>query len=115
MEEVTRKQAVQVVLDLCGGKNIEDVSQIIQEAKLNEAPQIIIQQLQQYLDSMIINELEYDKRITDAVKKDIIKESTKMEWFNKFGKSRLNVGLGFWKNYCRTSWFYRLLERIGLR
>jgi len=28
---------------------------------------------------------------------------------------KAEVILNAWKNYCRTSWIYRLLERLGLR
>ena len=75
-------------VDLCVDKTSAEIMAIICEAKINGAPPTLIQHLQQILDLSS-------------------KESHALE-------TRETV-LSAWTNYCRTSWVYRLLERLGLR
>jgi len=45
---------------------------------------------------------------------------TMNEWYENWflleeAETRRDVVLSAWKNYCRESWLYRVLEFIGLR
>ena len=75
-------------IDMCAGKSIDEISLIILEAKLNNAHPALINHLQQMFDLSM-------------------EESHALE--------RKESVLSAWTNYCRTSWIYRLFERIGLR
>ena len=75
-------------IDMCAGKTPAEIMSIICEAKINGAPPLLIQQLQQMLDLST-------------------EESHAIE--------RKETVLSAWVNYCRTSWVYRLLERFGFR
>ena len=76
---------------MCKDKNVEEIASLIHEAKLNHAPRIVIQQLQQH----------YDKLIKQKKRNEITLKPV--------------VVMSAWRNYCRESWLYRFLERIGLR
>jgi hypothetical protein len=75
-------------IDMCAGKSIDEISSIILESKLNNAHPELIHHLQQMFDLSM-------------------EESHALE--------RKESALSAWTNYCRTSWIYRLFERIGLR
>jgi hypothetical protein len=73
---------------LCKNKTSAEMMATICEAKINGAPPELIQHMQQILDLS-----------------------------SRGGRSleRKETVLCAWTNYCRTSWIYRLLERLGLR
>lgn len=77
--------------EMCKDKNVDEIASLIHEAKLNHAPRIVIQQLQQH----------YDKLIKQKKRNEITLKPV--------------VAMSAWRNYCRESWLYRFLERIGLR
>tara|TARA_R100001530_G_scaffold68340_1_gene48607 strand:+ start:632 stop:901 length:270 start_codon:yes stop_codon:yes gene_type:complete len=80
----------QELIDYCRDKKTSsEILAMINEAKLNDAPYIVINKLQQLVD----------------VKADIEENY----------HSKTGVVFSAWKNYCRQSWLYRLLEKIGLR
>jgi hypothetical protein len=73
---------------MCVGKTTAEIMAMVHEAKVNDASQLLIQSLQQMVDLSM-------------------EESHALE--------RMEVVLSSWTNYCRTSWIYRLFERLGLR
>ena len=75
-------------VEMCVGKTTAEIMTMVCEAKLNGAPQGLIQSLQQMVDLSM-------------------EESHALE--------RMEVVMSAWTNYCRTSWIYRLFERLGLR
>ena len=84
MNSSNNKDAV----EMCVGKTTAEIMAMVHEAKMNDAPQELIQSLQQMVDLSM-------------------EESHALE--------RMEVVMSAWTNYCRTSWIYRLFERLGLR
>ena len=78
----------QDAVEMCVGKTTAEIMAMVHEAKVNDASQSLIQSLQQMVDLSM-------------------EESHALE--------RMEVVLSSWTNYCRTSWIYRLFERLGLR
>ena len=75
-------------VEMCVGKTTAEIMAMVHEAKLNDASQSLIQSLQQMVDLSM-------------------EESHPLEY--------REVVMSAWTNYCRTSWIYRLFERLGLR
>ena len=73
-------------IGMCADKSPAEIMSIICESKINNAHPSLIRYLQQILDASM-----------------------------KISITRTETILSAWTNYCRTSWIYRLFERIGLR